>query len=103
MQLSSILAVVDSGIMLLINMLLNQKKLPKFCLSFSISFNKSSLKGIDYLGIVPEDVTPKYCQSFFPKEDQIIEFINPWHDDEIVKVIKEFSDWYPVDILEPRL
>lgn len=73
MQLFSILAVVDSGIMLLINMLLNQKKLPK------------------------------YCQSFFPKEDQIIDFINPWHDDEIVKVIKEFSDWYPVDILEPRL
>jgi hypothetical protein len=61
------------------------------------------LKGIDFLGIVPDDVTPKYCHSLFPKEDQINDFINPWHDDEIVKVIKEYAEWYPVATLAPGL
>jgi hypothetical protein len=61
------------------------------------------LKGIDCLGIVPDDVTPKYCHSLFPKEDQIIDFINPWHDEEIVKVIKKYAEWYPIDVLKPKL
>lgn len=61
------------------------------------------LKGIDYMGIVPDDITPKYCHSLFPKEDRIIDFINPWHDEEIAKVIKEFAEWYPVATLAPRL
>jgi hypothetical protein len=61
------------------------------------------LKGIDCLGIVPDDVTPKYCHSLFPKEDQIIDFINPWHDEEIVKVIKKHAEWYPTDVLKPKL
>jgi hypothetical protein len=61
------------------------------------------LKGIDYLGIVPDDVTPRYCHSLFPKEDHIIDFINPWHDEEIVKVIKKYAEWYPIDVLKPKL
>jgi len=61
------------------------------------------LKGIDYLGIVPEDVFPRYCHSYFPKEDQIIDFINPWHDEEVVKVIEAYAEWYPVATLAPGL
>jgi len=52
---------------------------------------------------VPDDVTPKYCYSLFPKEDQIIDFINPWKDEEIVRVINEYAEWYPVDVLKPKL
>ena len=58
------------------------------------------LKGIDYLGIVPEDVTPRYCHSYFPDEDKIHDFINPWYDEEIVKAIEKYASWYPVETLE---
>jgi hypothetical protein len=58
------------------------------------------LKGIDYCGIVPKDVTPKYCHNCFPREDNIIDFINPWHDKEVVEVIKKYATWYPLDRLE---
>ena len=58
------------------------------------------LKGNDYLGIVPEDVTPKYCHSYFPDEDKIHDFINPWYDEEVVKAIEKYARWYPVETLE---
>lgn len=32
--------------------------------------------GIDYIGIVPETVYPRYCHGYFPNEDRIIDFIN---------------------------
>ena len=57
------------------------------------------LKGTDYCGIVPENVTPQYCHSYFPDEDKIIDFINPWHDKEVVEVIKKYATWYPVNRL----
>jgi len=60
----------------------------------------SMLKGVDYCGIVPKDVTPKYCHNCFPREDKIIDFINPWHDEELVEVIKKYATWYPLDRLE---
>lgn len=34
------------------------------------------VSGTDYIGIVPEGVTPVYCQSYFPQEDHIIDFMN---------------------------
>jgi hypothetical protein len=58
------------------------------------------LKGTDYFGIVPKDMTPKYCHSCFPDEDKIIDFINPWHDDEVAEVITKYAAWYPLDRLE---
>ena len=58
------------------------------------------LKGTDYCGIVPKDMTPKYCHSCFPDEDKIIDFINPWHDEKIAGVIKKYATWYPLDRLK---
>ncbi len=59
------------------------------------------LQGVDYLGIVPENITPRYCHRMFPKEDQINDFLNPWHDPELVVVVKEKAIWYPVEELQP--
>jgi len=53
-------------------------------------------KGIDYLGVVPENVVPKYCHEKFPKEDNIIDFINPWYDNELSKIIEKLVFWYPL-------
>lgn len=40
--------------------------------------------GTEKVGVVPQDVIPKYCHSYFPKED-IISFINlPYEDTEKV-------------------
>jgi hypothetical protein len=59
------------------------------------------LKGSDYLGIVPENVTPRYCHDMFPAEEQINDFINPWHDPELASVVKEKAIWYPIEELHP--
>ncbi len=50
--------------------------------------------GVDYIGIVPETVTPRYCHSYFPANDKIIDFINLGSEksNEIIK--KAF--WYPL-------
>ena len=32
--------------------------------------------GVDYIGIVPETVTPRYCHGYFPDDDKIIDFMN---------------------------
>lgn len=50
--------------------------------------------GTDYIGIVPETVTPRYCGSYFPADDKIIDFINLGSErtNEIIK--KAF--WYPL-------
>lgn len=58
------------------------------------------LEGSDYCGIVPKSMVPKYCHSCFPEEDKIIDFINPWHDKEIIGVIEKYATWYPLDKLE---
>jgi len=59
------------------------------------------LKGLDYLGVVPENVTPRYCHSTFPAEDRINDFLNPWNDPELVAVVKARAEWYPVEALHP--
>ena len=58
------------------------------------------VKGIDFLGIVPENITPRYCHDSFPEKDRIIDFINPWFDPDLVSVIKEKALWYPVKEME---
>ena len=52
------------------------------------------IKGIDFIGIVPEKVTPRYCHGFFPDEDRIIDFMNLGF--ESVEEIIEKSYWYPI-------
>ena len=53
------------------------------------------ISGSDYIGIVPEGVTPVYCHSYFPKEDHIIDFMNLPTENRS-KII-EAAYWYPVD------
>lgn len=57
------------------------------------------LKGEDFIGLVPEDVIPKYCSGLFPKEDEIIDYFNPWmgEDNELTEFISKKAFWYPLD------
>ena len=57
------------------------------------------VQGIDFIGIVPEDVTPRYCHGLFPKEDRIIDFLNPWTDTELAGFVTKQAEWYPIDRL----
>lgn len=52
------------------------------------------IKGIDYIGIVPKTMVPRYCGSHFPSEDRIIDFMNLWFEksDEIGRK----AIWFPV-------
>jgi len=56
--------------------------------------------GIDYIGIVPDTVFPRYCHSLFPKEDRIIDFMNLGSDKDIVPAIVEKAQWYPSEKIE---
>lgn len=53
--------------------------------------------GIDFIGIVPDTVFPRYCHSLFPKEDRIIDFMNLGYDKELVPKIVEKTFWYPLE------
>lgn len=53
------------------------------------------IKGIDFIGIVPETIMPRYCHGFFPDEDRINDFMNLGF--ERVKEIIEKSYWYPIE------
>jgi len=50
--------------------------------------------GVDYIGIVPENVTPRYCDSYFPAVDKIIDFMNL--DTEKSNEIIKKAFWYPL-------
>ena len=52
------------------------------------------LKGEDFIGIVPQGVFPRYCDSFFPGE-KMLTFMNlPWgKTDQLVKA----AYWYPIE------
>ncbi len=52
------------------------------------------IKGEDYIGIVPEGIIPRYCHSYFPKEDRIIDFMNI--DYEYRTAIEKKAYWYPL-------
>lgn len=48
----------------------------------------------------PKDMIPKYCHHYFPDEDKIIDFINPWHDENMYEAIAKYATWYPLDKLQ---
>ncbi|NJK93749.1 MAG: hypothetical protein HC905_01420 [Bacteroidales bacterium] len=49
--------------------------------------------GVDYIGIVPDSVIPRYCSSYFPNDEHIIDFMNLGNErrNELVKI----AVWYP--------
>ncbi len=51
------------------------------------------VKGLDYIGIVPETILPAYCHGRFPSEEKIIDFMNLGTEkkEEIIKK----ATWYP--------
>lgn len=55
--------------------------------------------GGDFIGIVPETVTPRYCHGFFPADDKIMDFINLGTEKSNEIINKAF--WYP--LLELKL
>ena len=66
---------------------------------------KDVLKGEDYIGIVPFDVTPRYCASMFPDEDNVNDYmrLSSLLDDEdttIQEALLSKIKWYPETPLE---
>jgi hypothetical protein len=53
--------------------------------------------GNDFIGIVPEYIFPRYCHRFFPKEDQIIDFMNLGYDKDKTSKMVEKTYWYPLE------
>jgi len=51
--------------------------------------------GTDFIGLVPDSITPRYCHSLFPKEEKIIDFMNLPHDYE--KEVISAANWYPLE------
>lgn len=52
------------------------------------------LTGTDYIGIVPEGVIPRYCNSLFPGE-KFLTFMNlPWEETE---KMEKAVIWYPIN------
>ena len=53
-------------------------------------------EGSDYVGIVPRDVTPRYCEEMFPKEyGRVIDFMHVYDED-----LEQYGDqiiWLPED------
>ena len=54
--------------------------------------------GIDYIGIVPETVTPRYCHGYFPADDRITDFMNL--GTEKCHEIIYAAYWYPLPELK---
>jgi hypothetical protein len=57
--------------------------------------------GTDYIGIVPQEISPRYCHSLFSEdEERIIDFMNlGWEETD--KIIAA-AEWYPVEIKANR-
>lgn len=53
------------------------------------------VKGIDYIGIVPETIIPVYCHNLFPAENRINYFMNLGFEG-VEEIIKR-TYWYPVE------
>ena len=56
------------------------------------------ITGSDFIGIVPDHITPRYCWSLFPEEDRIIDFMNLGWDRTAEIIEKAF--WYPLQKIE---
>ena len=55
-----------------------------------------------FIGIVPDTVFPRYCHSFFPEENNIIDFMNPGSDEEIIHELIRKTYWYPLEEIIPE-
>ena len=51
--------------------------------------------GKDYIGIVPEGIIPRYCHSYFPQEDKIMDFMNLGIEKR--KDIVNKTHWYQIE------
>ena len=58
------------------------------------------ISGTDFIGIVPDGVTPRYCHGMFPEEDRIIDFMNLDNDERTQVAIIEKSFWYPLEKID---
>ena len=58
------------------------------------------ITGTDYIGIVPDNVVPRYCANLFPREDRIIDFMNLGSGEEFEAKIIEKAFWYLLDEIE---
>ena len=58
------------------------------------------ISGTDFIGIVPNGVTPRYCHGMFPNEDRIIDFMNLDNDERTQMEIIGKSFWYPLGKIE---
>ena len=57
---------------------------------------RARFEGSDYIGIVPHDTIPKYCESMFPSQyGHVIDFIHVF-DEELEKYGKAIT-WLPED------
>lgn len=51
--------------------------------------------GIDYIGIVPDYIFPRYCHGYFPEDDGIIDFMQLGFEEN--KTIISNAYWYPLE------
>jgi len=54
--------------------------------------------GNDYIGIVPDYIIPRYCHSFFPDEDRIIDFMDLGYEQDEIIIANAY--WYPLEKIE---
>ena len=54
------------------------------------------LKGEDYVGIVPDDMTVGYNHEDFPEADRIYSFAHLWALDELDPELVGQVEWYPL-------
>lgn len=59
------------------------------------------ITGNDFIGIVPDNVFPRYCHNLFPREDRIIDFMNLKFFDEFIPAIIDKTYWYPLEEIVP--
>ncbi len=57
---------------------------------------KNRLLGNDYIGIVPQHVIPRYCESYFP-DMEILDFMNLPYEEEYASKMLEKIKWLPED------
>ena len=57
-----------------------------------------SFTGNHYIGIVPDYIIPRYCHSFFPEEDRIIDFMDLGYEQDEIIIASAY--WYPLEKIE---
>ena len=66
------------------------------------------IEGNDYIGIVPQDILPRYCHGMFPDEDNVNsfahyrDFFDDGEDDELAEALCSQIEWYPLPLCKLR-